>query len=155
MRIERHVVARKDQRLVALPSKVQAHLGLVAGQAVYWHIAQKGRVILTATGHVLGGRPSPSADCPNCVVMNQEIARLRARDVLRERTLYAEGYSAGCIAVYERLRHPGGPSATREQQRRHAALGLPDNAAAARRRRQRAEQGRREAEAAGPEAPPA
>ena len=113
MRIERHVVARKKQQLVALPARLREHLDLSPGQAVYWHIATKGQAILTVSGRVRAGRPRDDADCPSCGARQEEIARLRARDVMRDRALYAEGHSAGYMQAHARLTDPQGPSATR------------------------------------------
>jgi len=77
MRLTRHVVARKDQHLVALPAEVRRHLSLVAGATVYWHISQRGRVALTVSGTLTGGRAREDADCPSCAKYRAELDRLR------------------------------------------------------------------------------
>jgi len=77
MRLQRHVVARKDQHLVALPAEVRRHLSLVAGATVYWHISQRGRVALTVSGKLSGGRAREDADCPSCAKYRAELDRLR------------------------------------------------------------------------------
>jgi len=78
MRIQRHVVARKHQQLVALPALVRHHLALVAGASVFWHVIRKGEVTLTASGRSRGGRPRLDADCPSCAKYRDELDRLRA-----------------------------------------------------------------------------
>jgi len=77
MRLTRHVVARKNQWLVALPSEVRQHLSLVPGASVYWHISQRGRVALTVSGKLTGGRAREDADCPSCAKYRAELDRLR------------------------------------------------------------------------------
>ena len=76
MRIQRHVVARKDQQLVALPAEVRHHLALVAGAAVFWHVVRKGEATLTVSGRTRGGRPRDDADCRSCAKYRDEVARL-------------------------------------------------------------------------------
>lgn len=77
MRLERHVVTRKNQHLVALPSELREHLGLVGGSKVYWHIGRKGMVSLTVTGRVRAGRPTKDEECPSCSKYRAEVDRLR------------------------------------------------------------------------------
>jgi hypothetical protein len=77
MRIARHVVARKDQQLVALPAQVRQHLGLVPGEMVWWHIGRKGHVALSVSGRVRGGRLSADVDCSTCPKLRAELDRLR------------------------------------------------------------------------------
>jgi hypothetical protein len=77
VRIERHVVARKTQQLVALPAEVRRHLSLVAGAKVFWHVDRPRYVMLTASGRTRRGRPRVSADCPACAKYREEIERLR------------------------------------------------------------------------------
>ena len=79
MRIERHVVARRKQHLVALPAQVRHHLSLVAGAAVFWHVVRKGEATLTVSGRTRAGRPRDDADCPACAKYRDEIERLRAQ----------------------------------------------------------------------------
>jgi len=83
MRVQRHVVARKTQWLVAIPSEVKHHLSLVPGATVWWHIGRKGQVGLTVTGRVRAGRPREDEDCPTCGKYRAELDRLRRE--LRER----------------------------------------------------------------------
>jgi len=89
MRLTRHVVQRKTQQLVALPAEVRHHLSLVAGSTVYWHISQRGRVALTVSGKLSGGRAREDADCPSCAKYRAELDRLRAE--LREREAATPG----------------------------------------------------------------
>jgi len=89
MRLTRHVVQRKTQQLVAVPAEVRHHLSLVAGSTVYWHISQRGRVALTVSGKLTGGRAVDNADCPSCAKYRTELDRLRAE--LREREAATPG----------------------------------------------------------------
>lgn len=77
MRIDRKVIGRKDQLLVALPAAVRDHLSLVARARVYWHVTTKGAATLTASGRARGGRPRLDADCSSCAKYRQELDRLR------------------------------------------------------------------------------
>jgi len=77
MKIDRHVVARKNQWLVALPSELRRHLGLVPGARVWWHIGRKGSAALTVTGQLRAGRPRVDEDCPSCAKYRAEVERLR------------------------------------------------------------------------------
>lgn len=77
MKIERHVVARKNQFLVALPAEVRDHLSLVPAAKVYWHVGRKGQVILTVSGRSRGGRPAKDEDCLACKRYRDELDRLR------------------------------------------------------------------------------
>jgi len=77
MRLTRHVVARKNQWLVAIPAEVRQHLALVPGASVYWHISQRGRVALTVSGKLSGGAARQDADCPSCAKYRAELDRLR------------------------------------------------------------------------------
>lgn len=137
MRIERHVVARKAQWLVALPVEVRRHLELTAGLAVYWHVVTKGQVSLTVTGHVRGGRPRAGVNCPNCAPKDRRIAELLARDEQRDRTLYAWGFSDGRQDEWMRTDAVGQQARARRLRLRAAALAMPDDPATTRRREQR------------------
>ncbi len=77
MKLARHVVARKNQWLVALPSEVRRHLALVPGAQVWWHIGRKGSAALTVTGRLRAGRPRDDEDCPSCAKYRAEVERLR------------------------------------------------------------------------------
>lgn len=77
MRIARHVVARKDQWLVALPAELRRHLKLVPGVTVWWHIGAKGRATLTLSGRTGAGRPTTEEDCRTCAKYREELDRLR------------------------------------------------------------------------------
>jgi len=76
MRLQRHVVARKNQHLVALPAEVRHHLALVPSAAVFWHVVRKGEATLTVSGRTRGGRPRLDADCSSCAKYRAEVARL-------------------------------------------------------------------------------
>jgi hypothetical protein len=77
MRIERKVIARKDQLLVAIPAALRDHLGLVASAPVFWHLTKKGAAMLTATGRARAGRMLADADCAACAKYRDELGRLR------------------------------------------------------------------------------
>ncbi len=77
MRIARHVVARKDQWLVALPAQLRARLGLTPGAMVWWHIGKKRQATLTVSGRVRAGRPAIDEDCPTCAKLRAEVDRQR------------------------------------------------------------------------------
>jgi hypothetical protein len=77
MRIQRRVIARKSQQLVAIPAAVRDHLGLVAGAAVFWHLTARGSAVLTSSGRARGGKPRLDADCPSCAKYRDELDRLR------------------------------------------------------------------------------
>jgi len=79
MRIDRRVVRRKDQYLVAIPAQVRHQLGLVAGARVWWHTGQKAMVALTTSGRIQKGRIRLDADCTSCVGYRRELAQLRAK----------------------------------------------------------------------------
>lgn len=83
MKIQRHVVGRRDQWLVALPAEVRRHLSLVTGARVWWHVGRKGQVTLTVSGRVRAGRPRSDEDCSSCAHYRAELDRLRRE--LRER----------------------------------------------------------------------
>lgn len=97
MKIPRHVVARKNQHLVAIPAELRAHLGLVAGAVVWWHIGRKGQAALTVTGRIRAGRPTKDEECPSCKHYRDELDRLRRE--LREgeaatpRQWWRQGYA--------------------------------------------------------------
>lgn len=106
MRIQRHVVARKDQYLVALPAQVRHHLSVVASAAVFWHVVRKGEATLTVSGRTRAGRPRLDADCSSCAKYRDEIERLRA--LLRASTVptYNEAVRDGwaqAMRYYARL----------------------------------------------------
>jgi hypothetical protein len=77
MKIDRKVVARKNQWLVALPSELRRHLGLVPGARVWWHIGRKGQAALTVTGELRAGRPRREEECTACAKYRAEVERLR------------------------------------------------------------------------------
>jgi len=77
MRLARHVVARKDQWLVALPAQLRERLGLVPGTMVWWHIGKKRQATLTVSGRVRAGRHSADEDCPTCAKLRAELDRYR------------------------------------------------------------------------------
>lgn len=103
MRIDRKVIARKDQLLVAIPAAVRDHLGVVGGARVYWHVAAKGSAALTASGRYVGGRPRADADCSSCGKYRAEL--LRVRNLLRGshvgdyNTAFGQGYMQGVKSV--------------------------------------------------------
>lgn len=78
MRIARHVVTRKTQWLVALPSEVRHRLGLTPGVMVWWHVGKKRQATLTVSGRVRAGRPAIDEDCPTCAKLRAELDRLRS-----------------------------------------------------------------------------
>jgi hypothetical protein len=155
MRLQRHVVARKDQWLVALPAELRRHLPLVPGAAVWWHLGTRGRATLTVSGRLRGGRPTLDADCSSCAKYRAELDRLR-REV-RESTAatpgqhWREGYMRALgdigstkadlevalvllkeIAAQVRYLRPGGPARAasppraRRPRRQVDAIPLPD-----------------------------
>jgi hypothetical protein len=77
--LQRHVVARKDQMLVALPAEVRRHLSLAKGAQVWWHITRKGDVSLTASPRGPSGRPSPAQVCESCGRYRAEIERVQRK----------------------------------------------------------------------------
>lgn len=89
MKIDRRVVARKDQLLVPVPAKVRDHLGLVGSARVWWHIGRKGLASLTTSGRLLSGRPRREEDCPACAKYRDELERYRRE--LREREAATPG----------------------------------------------------------------
>jgi len=118
MRIDRRVVRRKDQYLLALPAQVRKHLGAIGGSRLWWHIAQKGAVAVSNSGKVLRGRLKLDADCPSCEGYRRELARLQAKlqsqpqriwnqfrgqEALRKIHLELTGYPA-IDAINDRLR---------------------------------------------------
>src|SRR6266851_9854864 len=77
MKLDRRVVARKNQWLVALPAELRRHLSLVPVALVWWHIGRKGLATLTVSGHLRGGKPRGEEDCPACSKYRAELERLR------------------------------------------------------------------------------
>jgi hypothetical protein len=77
MRLQRHVVQRKKQWLVAIPAEVKHHLKLVPTMPVYWHIGRRAVVSLTVSGRVRAGRPTDDEDCRTCAVLRAEVERLK------------------------------------------------------------------------------
>ena len=78
MRVERKVIERKDQLLVAIPAAVRDHLGVVGRATVYWHTTKKGAAMLTTSGRARAGRMRIYADCASCAKYRAELQRLRA-----------------------------------------------------------------------------
>jgi len=76
-KLDRKVIQRKDQLLIAIPAAVRDHLGLVGGGRAWWHWGTKGRAALTATGRLRGGRPRADEECPSCGKYRAELERLR------------------------------------------------------------------------------
>jgi hypothetical protein len=78
MRIQRRVIARSDQLLVAIPAALRDHLGLVPRAAVFWHLTSKGSAVFTSSGRARGGKPRLDSDCASCATYRDELDRLRA-----------------------------------------------------------------------------
>jgi hypothetical protein len=76
-KLDRKVIQRKDQLLIAIPAVVRDHLGLVGGGRAWWHWGTKGHATLTATGRLRGGRPRADEECPSCGKYRAELERLR------------------------------------------------------------------------------
>ncbi len=103
MRIDRRVVARKDQLLVPIPARLRDHLRLVPTQRVYWHISRRGVASLTVSGRVRGGRPREDADCPTCVKYRDELDRLRRETRAGEAATPGQWWRQGYMQSLEDL----------------------------------------------------
>jgi hypothetical protein len=77
--LPRHVVARKDQHLVALPAEVRRHLSLAKGVRVWWHIGRKGAVSLSTMERPPSGRWSTAEACESCARYRAEIERVQRK----------------------------------------------------------------------------
>lgn len=132
MSVERKVLARRGQHLVALPAAIRKHLHTAPGIVVYWRLGRRGEVTLARKDAPARGYKSARAECPSCAGYVRALQLAQARGLRRDLTLYGEGYAAGSIATHERLMHPTGRAANAARARHTAWVALDD----AERRRQ-------------------
>jgi len=111
MAVERKVIARKGQHLVAVPVGIRKHLGTAPGVVVYWRASRRGEATIARKERPARGPERPS-ECASCAAYAKELERLRQRVAARDLTLYGEGHSAGYLAAYEHLTNPHGRAAT-------------------------------------------
>lgn len=101
---QRHARRVGHSVVVAIPARVKQHLGLDAGQPVYFHLARGGEVVLSVNATRAGGRPEGLALKRQ---LDEQIARnaiLRNRVHTRDMTTLHEGMNAGYMMA---LKHTG------------------------------------------------
>jgi len=74
---QRHILARRGQRLVAIPALIWRRLQLTPGRTVWWHLSGKEEAVLSVRDRRRGGRPNPADACPHCERREKELTQLR------------------------------------------------------------------------------
>jgi antitoxin component of MazEF toxin-antitoxin module len=137
---QRHVYRVGTSTVVALPPRVREHLAVKRGDAVYWHVTRGKEVVLSPLAQREGGRPEGLALERKLRAALAEIARLHASAAARERTLYAEGHTAGYRLAVDRYENPTSPSVVRALARRIRHDTTPSRSARRKAARARARQ---------------
>jgi len=108
--VERKVLGRRGQHLVALPAAVRKHLRSVPGGTVYWRITRKDEAVLARKDRSARGPTRDQVPCASCAALEREITLLRARAEGRDLGLFGQGYAAGYRGALDYIERPSSPS---------------------------------------------
>src|SRR5574341_914183 len=92
---QRHVYRVGNSMVVALPARVREHLGLKAGESVYWHLVRHKEAVLTRKERRAGGHPEGLALQRELEAARRETERLRRKLGGRSLRVLGEGISQG------------------------------------------------------------
>ncbi len=108
---------RRGTWIIAVPPEVRDLLGVTHRARLYWTVRRSGEAILSMKAKPQEGRTPVRQLARDLAAARLEIKAIAQRDALRDRGMYAEGYSHGYVQAYERLVSPDGPSAERGHRR--------------------------------------
>jgi hypothetical protein len=116
---------RRGTWIIAVPPEVRDLLGVTHRARLYWTVRRSGEAILSMKAKPQEGRTPVRQLARDLAAARLEIKAIAQRDAMRDRGMYAEGYSHGYIQAYERLVSPDGPSAERGHRRARYRWAFP------------------------------
>lgn len=119
---------RRGTWIIAVPPEVRRLLGITHRQKLWWSARRSGEAVLALSAKPKEGRLPVRQMARELVEARAEIASIRKRDELRDRSLYAEGFAHGYLQARARLDMPGGASAKRGHRREMWRWAFPETA---------------------------